>query len=632
MRLTPSQFEFGVLAASSTGLDVAHVSSKGGKVFLEGSSATAMAYGLQAYLRQVVHTSTDWEDHALHLPPSLPLPPAPILLQKQSPYTYYQNVCTASYSHWAWSWERWEKHLDWMALQGINMPLAFTGQEKVWQATFAKFNVTSLDDFFAGAAFLAWGRMGNIQGSWVRGPLPQSFIDAQFALQGKILARMQSFGMMPALPAFAGHVPTSLVPLYPHAKVVQSDAWAGFRAPYTQVHLLDPTDPLFVRIGAAFLQTYQDLYGFTAHVYQTDTYNEMDPREASPAYLGAASSAVLRSMQMVDKDAVWLMQGWLFSFSRFWTLSRMESYLSRLPYESLIVLDLYAEVSPQWEKSQEFFHHQWIYCVLHNFGGSLGMRGDLDTIATGPVVAREKSHSLVGVGLTMEGIFQNYIVYDLALSMAWANSQVNVTEYVRSFAVGRYISQSSTTHHYLERAWNVLETSVYAVRHAYGGVTKDIVCLRPRWHLIQANFMPTELSHDFERVLVAWKLLLEAAASSPSLQYDDRFTHDLVDVTRQAMSDGLLTAKTADLLDRMTDLDLLLNTNQDFMLGPWLRDARSLAGEDGDDVAAAYFEYEARNQITRWGDNNRNALSDYAGKEWGGLVGSYYIPRDLSFL
>ncbi|KAF0774397.1 hypothetical protein AaE_001903, partial [Aphanomyces astaci] len=265
----------------------------------------------------------------------------------------------------------------------------------------------------------------------------------------------------------------------------------------------------------------------------------------------------------------------------------MESYLSRLPYESLIVLDLYAEVSPQWEKSQEFFHHQWIYCVLHNFGGSLGMRGDLDTIATGPVVAREKSHSLVGVGLTMEGIFQNYIVYDLALSMAWANSQVNVTEYVQSFAVGRYISQSSTTHHYLERAWNVLETSVYAVRHAYGGVTKDIVCLRPRWHLIQANFMPTELSHDFER----------------------------------------LTANTADLLDRMTDLDLLLNTNQDFMLGPWLHDARSLAGEDGDDVAAAYFEYEARNQITRWGDNNRNALSDYAGKEWGGLVGSYYIPR-----
>ena len=26
-----------------------------------------------------------------------------------------------------WNWERWEQEIDWMALQGINLPLAFTG-------------------------------------------------------------------------------------------------------------------------------------------------------------------------------------------------------------------------------------------------------------------------------------------------------------------------------------------------------------------------------------------------------------------------------------------------------------------------------------------------------------------------
>jgi alpha-N-acetylglucosaminidase len=26
-----------------------------------------------------------------------------------------------------WDWARWEAELDWMALQGINLPLAFTG-------------------------------------------------------------------------------------------------------------------------------------------------------------------------------------------------------------------------------------------------------------------------------------------------------------------------------------------------------------------------------------------------------------------------------------------------------------------------------------------------------------------------
>lgn len=35
-----------------------------------------------------------------------------------------------------WNWERWEKEIDWMALQGINLPLAFTGQEAIWQKVF----------------------------------------------------------------------------------------------------------------------------------------------------------------------------------------------------------------------------------------------------------------------------------------------------------------------------------------------------------------------------------------------------------------------------------------------------------------------------------------------------------------
>lgn len=35
-----------------------------------------------------------------------------------------------------WDWKRWEKEIDMMALQGINLPLAFTGQEAIWQKVF----------------------------------------------------------------------------------------------------------------------------------------------------------------------------------------------------------------------------------------------------------------------------------------------------------------------------------------------------------------------------------------------------------------------------------------------------------------------------------------------------------------
>ena len=56
---------------------------------------------------------------------------------------------------------------------------AVAGQEKIWQKAFAHFNVSvmELQDWFAGPGFLAWQRMGNLQG-W-GGPLPQSYIDAQ---------------------------------------------------------------------------------------------------------------------------------------------------------------------------------------------------------------------------------------------------------------------------------------------------------------------------------------------------------------------------------------------------------------------------------------------------------------------
>lgn len=37
------------------------------------------------------------------------------------------NVCTFGYSYVHWDWSRWEREIDWMALNGINMPLAFNG-------------------------------------------------------------------------------------------------------------------------------------------------------------------------------------------------------------------------------------------------------------------------------------------------------------------------------------------------------------------------------------------------------------------------------------------------------------------------------------------------------------------------
>lgn len=43
-------------------------------------------------------------------------------------------------------------------MNGINLPLAFTGQETIWQRIYKRLGLTQheLDEHFAGPAFLAW--------------------------------------------------------------------------------------------------------------------------------------------------------------------------------------------------------------------------------------------------------------------------------------------------------------------------------------------------------------------------------------------------------------------------------------------------------------------------------------------
>ena len=122
-----------------------------------------------------------------------------------------------------WDWERWEREIDWMALNGINMPLSVTGQEAVWQKVYRDFglNDDEINAFFVGPAYLPFGWMGCMDG-W-GGPLPQTWIDAHLKLQKKIVARQRALGMTPVLQGFTGHVPVALRQKLPQARFQHTD-------------------------------------------------------------------------------------------------------------------------------------------------------------------------------------------------------------------------------------------------------------------------------------------------------------------------------------------------------------------------------------------------------------------------
>src|SRR5690606_28459329 len=97
--------------------------------------------------------------HQLALPDELPELKHKIDVSTPFEYRYLFNYCTYGYSMPWWRWSQWERMIDYMALKGVNMPLAIIGQEAVWQEVFRGFGLSEkqITDFFVGPAHLPWG-------------------------------------------------------------------------------------------------------------------------------------------------------------------------------------------------------------------------------------------------------------------------------------------------------------------------------------------------------------------------------------------------------------------------------------------------------------------------------------------
>ncbi|KAK8593065.1 hypothetical protein V6N13_043317 [Hibiscus sabdariffa] len=327
-RLLPSHsaaFEFRIISKEKCGGEGAcfiinnHPSYKYGapEILISGVTGVEVLAGLHWYLKYWCGSHISWKKtggaQLFSIPQSGSLPrvqDSGILVKRPIPWNYYQNAVTSSYTFAWWDWERWEQEIDWMALQGINLPLAFTGQETIWRKVFRKFNITNsdLDDFFGGPAFLAWSRMGNLH-RW-GGPLPESWFHEQLTLQKKILARMYELGMTPVLPAFSGNVPAALKDIFPSAKITRLGNWFSVKSnpKWCCTYLLDATDPLFVEIGRTFIEEQLKEYGRTSHIYNCDTFDENTPPVDDPGYISSLGAAIFSGMKNGDENATWLMQ------------------------------------------------------------------------------------------------------------------------------------------------------------------------------------------------------------------------------------------------------------------------------------------------------------------------------------
>lgn len=235
-------------------------------VAISASSVSEVTAGLGVYLREVCNMTFGWPRGGgsnVAIPNPWPCVGQPITRKRVAPWSYIMNVCTHSYSLVWYGWKEWQAFIDWMALSGINMALAMTGQEEIQYKVFTALglNSTDIDSWFNGPAFLTWSRGQNEYGNNIAGPLPRSWMIDQWNLQKQIVARYRSLGIVSQLPAFQGNVPVSLRKIYSDLNITQQGDTGWMNA----------ADPLFGKIADLWMQTLIADFG-TDHWYQMDGY------------------------------------------------------------------------------------------------------------------------------------------------------------------------------------------------------------------------------------------------------------------------------------------------------------------------------------------------------------------------
>ncbi len=622
------------------GLDNFEVESRDGKVILRGSGGVAIASALNWYLEHVVGVNVGSPLEPIELP--LPLPRVRRRARVATPYRhrYFLNYCTFSYSMAWWGWSEWEKLIDWMALKGVNLPLAITGQEATWQLVLRDigFSDEQIRNFLVGPAYLPWGWMGNID--LLGGPLPESWIETHIELERKILARERALGMTPVLQGFTGHVPESITEVVPSAGIHQTGDWcAGFGGTW----FLDPHDPLFLRIGTAFIERQRELYG-TDHHYAADPFNEINPPTLDPEFLKAMGRAIYEPMRLADPDAVWVVQAWfLFYKSNFWREPETRALLGGVPDDGMLVLDLYGDAHPVWVEHEAFYGKPWIWNVLYNFGDQVSAHGDLPGIARNlqKAISSPYHGRLEGIGMAMEGIGYNPVIPDFVLDMVWRKRAPAVGSWLHAYVRRRYGEPNALAW----RAWQMLLATVYRTAVQTGNfLVERPVFFRDGVHYRSYPVVP----YDEGKVVRAVAMLLEEA---PRLGESDTFRYDVVNLTRQVLGHlGLPLVRAVEdafsrkdiaalelagerILDLLMDLDVLVGTRREFLLGPWLEAAKSWGTTDAE---RRLYEWNARNIITMWGtrctEGEWEDLNLYAHKQWQGMFAGYYLPRWREFL
>ena len=603
-----------------------------GHIQVAAATVPTLLFGVNWYLKYTAHLNVSTNGSRLsEAGLLLPGVSQPIVRPALYPFRYALNENTDGYTTPYWSFARWQHEIDILALSGFNAILIQRGNDyAVYQAFHAVgYSDADIRQWITQPAHQNWQWMGNM--CCFIEPVSLELMQKRAESAKQIIELLRSLGMTPVLPGFWGVVPADFARHVPGAHVItQTEPWNGFQRP----GWLDPRDPAFARLAAAFYRSQQELFGETT-LYDMETFQEGGQSGDVP--VGDGARAIQQALNLAHPDALWFMMAW--------QDNPRPELIAAVDRSRILVADIEQGRIPRESREQDFKGARWLFGGLWEFGGRTTMGAALyDYARRMPPMRTAANSHLSGTALFTEGLDTNPFAYDLYTEMAWRSEPVDLQQWTAEYATRRY---GAADPHAL-KAWQLIQQTVYGYR-ADGNMQhgerdaahESIFNAQPSLTATRTgHWAPDVLRYSANDLKPALTEMLEVA---PALRSSAAYQYDLVDLTRQVLADdarrqlplikaayesrdrAAFQARTVEWLHSMQMEDQLLATSPYFLLGRWLSYVPAWASSPG---ALAPIQVDARSILTTWGDRVASQdLHEYGNKDWAGLIGTYYAPR-----
>ena len=614
----------------NAGYDKFILSDAGDKILIKATSGVAACAAFGYYLKNCCGCFFGPLTEQMDLPLKAPAVGRVIDRETKFLYRYFMNYCTYSYTLLFAKWEEYERLTDWLLLSGVNLVLNIVGHEAVWRDVLKELDYSreEIDDFICGPAYLPWQWMGNM--TKFGGDLTDNWYDKQIALSNKITDKLRSFGAEVIFPGYYGMVPLNFKEKFPQSNPLNQGKWvSAIDRPW----LILNDDSMFDRVSDLFYEKTKEHFG-ECFYFSGDPFHEGGKTDGVD--LSEFGKCIVDKMKSYNPDGVWLFQGW--------QENPKPDLLKKIKKSDMLIASLSADTN--YKSENGFGMRPWIYCTTPNFGGVRKMYGNIRGMLTEPFEYIKNSSSIapVGIGMTMEGIEVDEILYEVFSSIAFKESEPSVEEFLEKFLMCRYKRADKI---YME-AYKILCDKIYTLSGTnLFGTKESALCARPGLDIKNVSTWGNVEDTPYEEdvLIKVARLLLK---NYSELCRIDGYRLDLTDILRQAVSDkswkilsdikDAFEKKDRTRFDTSSEKFLmlfelqenLLKTNEKTMLGRWLKKAEDYAETEQEKIM---YVFNAKNLITLWASKEGSIeLRDYAHREWSGMMKGFYKKRWSAFL